>query len=84
MFNVPDRGVVVVFAAALNPTEPLPFPAAGGVSVIHEARELAVHAQPVFAVTATLPLPPPAATDVEVGCSEIVHAGGGDDRPEAC
>ena len=81
MFNVPDRTVVVVFAATLNPTEPLPLPLAGVVSVIHEAREFAVHGQ--VAVTVTLPVPPAAGSDVEVGCSEMEHAGGGDERP-AC
>lgn len=84
MFNVPDRDEVVVFAATLKPTEPLPLPLAGVVRVIHEARALAVHGQLVPAVTATLPVPPAAAIDVEVGCSEMVHPAGGDEVPEAC
>ena len=84
MFNVPDRAVVAVFAATVNPTEPLPLPLGGVVRVIHEARALAVHAQPAAAVTATVPVPPAAGIDVEVGCSEMVHAGGGDERPDVC
>lgn len=84
MFNVPDRTVVAVFAATLNPTDPLPLPLAGVVRVIHETRELAVHVQPVPAATVTLPVPPAAGIEVDAGCSEIVHAGGGDERPEAC
>src|SRR5687767_5984761 len=82
MFNVPDRDEVVVFAATLNPTEPLPLPLTGVVSVIHEARALAVHGQLVPAVTATLPVPPAAAIDVEVGCRETVHPAGGDERAD--
>ena len=59
-----------VFAAALNPTEPLPLPLAPEVTVIHDAPLLAVHAQPVAEETLKVPDPPPAATDPLVGLSE--------------
>ena len=84
MFNVPDRAVVVVFAATVNPTEPLPVPLGGVVRVIHEASALAVHVHPAAAVTATVPVPPVAAMDAEVGCSEMVHVAGGVEEPDDC
>jgi hypothetical protein len=59
---VPERLVVVVLAAALKLTVPLPEPLAPAVTVSQLALLVAVHAQPVPAVTFVLPVPPVAAT----------------------
>ena len=67
--NVADRAVVPVFAATLNATEPLPVPLAPLVIVTHVTGLVAVQAQPVAAVTLTVPVPPLATTDAEVGDS---------------
>jgi hypothetical protein len=48
---------------------PLPEPVAPAVMWSHEAFALAVHAQPLFAVTATLPVIPAAVADTDVGDS---------------
>jgi hypothetical protein len=62
--NVPLRVDVVVFAVAEKPTVPLPDPGVPEVTESHVVLlELAVHAQPASAVTATLPVPPPAGSD---------------------
>lgn len=60
---VPLRGVVAVFAEMLYPTVPLPEPLDPLETAIHEALLAAVHAQPVPAVTVTLPVVAVAATD---------------------
>jgi hypothetical protein len=65
------RAIVLGFAAAVNPTDPLPEPLAPDVIVIHRSAVLAVHAQADAAVTAIVPVPPPAATACDVG--EIVY-----------
>ncbi len=62
--SVPLRCVVLALAAALNPTDPPPLPLAPLVTVSHDVLLLTpVHAQPVGAVTAVEPVPPPASTD---------------------
>ena len=61
--SVPVRGAVLVFAAMVYATEPLPLPDAPELIVIHAALLVAVHAQPAGAVTFVEPLPPPAPTD---------------------
>jgi hypothetical protein len=61
--SVPLREVVDGFAAALNATDPLPLPDAPDVTVNQLSLLAAVHAQPVAAVTATVPVPPVAVTD---------------------
>jgi hypothetical protein len=62
--SVPVMGDVVVFAAAENPTVPLPDPDAPDVIVSQLVLlELAVHAHPAGAVTPTLPVPPAAGSD---------------------
>jgi hypothetical protein len=53
---------VVVFASALKVTVPLPVPFDPAVTVTQPAPLVAVHAQPVIDVTATVPVPPSAAT----------------------
>jgi hypothetical protein len=53
---------VVVFAAALKVTVPLPVPPDPAVTVTQLAPLVAVHAQPAIVVTSTLPVPPDAAT----------------------
>src|SRR4051812_5752488 len=64
MVNVPDRNADPVFALAENPTVPLPEPLAPDVTVSHGVLLLtAVHGHELAVVTATLPVPPPAATD---------------------
>ena len=50
----------MVLAAALNATGPVPLPLAPDVTVSHAALLLAVHAQPLGAVTVTEPAPPAA------------------------
>lgn len=59
---VPVRAAPV-FAATLKVTLPLPLPVAPAVIAIHEALLVAVHPQPLPAVTATvLPVAPVAGT----------------------
>ena len=60
--SVAVRAVALVLAAALNVTVPEPVPLAPAVTVAHAASLLAVHAQPLAAVTVTEPEPPVAAT----------------------
>ena len=71
---VPVRGVVVVFAAAVYETEPLPVPLDPALMVIHESVSVAVQSQPPAAVTATVPVPPEEATLAAAGA--IVGAQG--------
>jgi hypothetical protein len=67
MVSVPVR-VVPLFAEALNPTEPLPVPAAPDVTVSQEVLLTAVHAHPSAVWTEIgTPAPPAAAIDVVVG-----------------
>ena len=62
--SVPVRGVPLGFAVALKATVPSPVPLAPLVTVSHGVLLLTpVHAQPVGAVTAVDPVPPPATTD---------------------
>jgi hypothetical protein len=61
--TVADRWLVAVLAAALKATVPAPLPLAPDVTVSHAALLLAVQAQPLGAVTVTVPLPPLAAID---------------------
>jgi hypothetical protein len=53
--TVPVRDTVVVFAATLYATLPLPLPVAPLVIVIHDALLVALHEHPVPAVTLTVP-----------------------------
>jgi hypothetical protein len=52
------RAAVVVFAATLKLTVPLPEPLAPPVTVTQLAPPVAVHAQPDVVVMATVPVPP--------------------------
>jgi hypothetical protein len=62
--SVPLRADVVVFAAAENPTVPLPEPGVPEVTVSQLVLlDAAVHAHPASAVTPTLPVPPAAGSD---------------------
>ena len=62
--NVPVRGTELAFADALNPTLPLPLPAAPLVIVSHPVLLLTpVQSHPVGAATAVEPVPPVDATD---------------------
>ena len=61
------RAVVVVFAATVNVTVPLPDPAVDPVSVTHAALEVALHAHPDAVVIENDPLPPAAAIAWEAG-----------------
>jgi hypothetical protein len=63
---VPVRGLVAVFGAAVKVAVPLPDPLPK-VMVSQLESLLAVHAQPLAAVTLTLPVPPVAATECVVG-----------------
>jgi hypothetical protein len=71
--RVPVRDAVVVLAAALKLTDPLPLPEAPAVTVIHAALLAAVHAQPVGIVTVIDPVPPAVATFCEVGAIVAVQ-----------
>ena len=64
---VPLRGVVVVFAATVNETVPLPDPLAVPVTVIHVTLLVALQAHPVPAVIENEPLPPDAGRDCDAG-----------------
>src|SRR5439155_1214563 len=70
---VPLRDDVEVFAAALNEMDPLPVPLAPAVIVIHASVVVAVHEQPVGAVTPTVPDPPPTTTACVAGESVEVQ-----------
>ena len=72
--NVPVRELVVLFAAALNATGPLPLPLAPLVTVSHDVLLTPVHAHPTGDVTAVEPVPPPAGTEPLVGEIAYVHA----------
>lgn len=75
MTRVPTRGWLLVLAAALKLTPPLPKPLAPAVMVSHPALDDAVQAQSVaLAVTAVLPLPPAAATLPPPGVNEKLQA----------
>jgi hypothetical protein len=71
--TVPVRELVLEFAAIVSVTDPFPLPDAG-LTVIHAALLDAVQAQPAGAVTLTLDVPAPAATDSVVGDAENVQA----------
>jgi hypothetical protein len=51
-----------MFAPTLNPTEPFPLPLAPEVTVIHAALLTALHRQPAWVDTATVPASPDAST----------------------
>ena len=51
MVRVAVRSALVLFAATLNDTDPLPVPLAPDVMVIHDAVLVVVHGQPAPAVT---------------------------------
>ena len=70
MLSVPCRSGPL-FAATVNPTEPLPVPLAPDVIDIQPALLVAVQPQPLPALTSTEPLPPLAATLNEDVRSEI-------------
>jgi hypothetical protein len=62
--SVPVRCVVFALTAALKATVPAPVPLAPLMTVSHGVLLLTpVHAQPVGALTAVDPVPPPATTD---------------------
>ena len=73
--SAPLRDDVDVFAVTEYVTEPFPEPLAPPVIVIQEALSVAVHAQPLPAVTATLAVPPAADIAWVVGDAAKVHAG---------
>jgi hypothetical protein len=74
MVAVPVRAVVEVLAATVIATVPLPLPLAPLVIVSHEALLVAVHAQPVRLVTATLAAWPAASALVDPGLIAYVQA----------
>ena len=65
--SVPVRLEATVFAATLKAAVPFPDPVAPLVIVIHAALLVAVHAQPVAALTVLLPVPPAAVNAWPVG-----------------
>jgi hypothetical protein len=75
--TVPVRGVVVVFAATVNVTVPLPD--AAPTTVIQEAPLSANQGHPAVVVIANEPLPPEAGIDCDIGEmayeQEVVAAG---------
>jgi hypothetical protein len=75
---VAERVDVVVLAATVKATVPLPVPDVPEVIVIHGALVDALHAQvPAEAVTAMEPVPPVSPTFCDAGEIENVQAGGG-------
>jgi hypothetical protein len=70
--SVAIRGVVVVFAEALNVTCPAPVLLEGEIGS-HVALLLADHAHPVWVVTPTEPDPPAAASDCAAAGTEYVQ-----------
>ena len=62
-----------LFAATVNVTDPLPLPDAALAVEIHGAFATAVHAQPLPAVIAIVPVPPAAATDWLAGEIAKLH-----------
>ena len=75
---VADRVDVVVLAATVKPTVPLPVPDSPDVRVIHTALVDAVHAHvPAEAVTAIEPDAPASPMFCDAGAIEKVQAGGG-------
>ena len=73
--NVPVRGLILLLAAALNATVPLPLPLAPLVTVSQDVLLLTpVHAHPAGDVTSVEPVPPAAATEPLVGAIAYVHA----------
>lgn len=68
-----DLDVVAVFAAMEYATVPFPVPLAPEVMVIQGVPFVTDQAQPVWVVTATLPVPPAAAMELLVGEIEKVH-----------
>jgi len=70
---VPLRELVVLFAAALKATVPLPEPVVLLVTVIQLAPLVAVHVQPAAAATENDPVPPPAATAWLAGDTVYEH-----------
>ncbi len=67
MVAVPVRADVAVLAATARATVPLPLPLAPLVTVIHEAVLVAVQAQLLWLVTATLAACPAATAVADVG-----------------
>jgi len=70
MVTVPVRGSAAGFAATVIATRPLPDPPAPPLTVIHEADDAAVQAQPAAVVTSTLTDCPAAAALVLAALSE--------------
>ena len=66
-----------VFAAAVKVTDPLPLPDVALVIVSQFTVDVAFHAQPLAAVTATVPVPPPTTIDWVTGAIEKL-------QPAAC
>jgi hypothetical protein len=72
--SVPLRALALVFAAALNATEPVPLPVAPLVTVSQDVLLLTpVHSHPVAVVTVVEPVPPAATIDWLVGDKAYVH-----------
>jgi len=71
---VPVRELVLLLAAALNATVPLPLPLAPAVTVSHDVLLLTpVHAHPAGDVTPVEPVPPAAGTEPLVGAIAYVQ-----------
>ena len=71
--SVPVRWDVEVFAVALNVTVPLPLPLAPPLMVSHAALLVAVHVQPVAAVTLVAEDPAADVRVAEVGVTPKVQ-----------
>ena len=61
--SVPVRAAAPLFAATVNDTVVLPLPDAPLEMLIQSTFDLAVHVQPPFVASATLPVPPAAANE---------------------
>ncbi len=73
MLSVPVRADVAVFAAAEKLTVPFPLPDAPAVIASHDVPLVAVHAQPVAALTVTEPLEAAALIVADVADSVGAH-----------
>jgi hypothetical protein len=70
MVTAPVRCVIALFAVTRMVAVPFPEPLLPEVTVIHETPLVAVHAQPLPAVTATVVVSPPVTTALLAGLME--------------
>ena len=77
MVIVPLREVGEALAVTLKPRDPFPLPLGVVVKVIHGTPLLAVQPHPAGTVIDTMPVPPAAGVETDVGCSVTEQLGEG-------